>query len=731
MTLPGFLQAKPLATTSLQDTHTMAYRTLISRWLIDLALVLEWGQPRQRSLSRHRSRFYKNQLSDLIDFDADDLDDDYHDDLAINSKRAFADHRKCLQQQRDSLAQVTLDPELPLVRNLGFIAELLRLTEAEQGVLCFAVLLHADADFQRAVAEQSQVVSITFLHKLLAHLLGLEISAVEKALHSESALCATGLVNLSKHQTDLEKRIGIRCDLPMILLSPHPDADSLVACFVKRSPHGTLTLANFPHLSRDTLAAAGLLQAALRHQLVGTNLILYGPPGIGKTEYVIALAEAVGAELYEVAYADEDGDPIRGEGRLQSFNLCQRLLAERQNALLLFDEIEDAFERDPWSEWLDRRSRAVAGKAWLNRTLENNPIPALWLTNDVRAMGTAYLRRFDYAIRFTTPPQSVRVEIARYHLGHWAGEDDWLQGIAAHEQWTPAQLERAAKLARYAGPGDQETDRALILQALDRSATLLGQQRAPIRHPVPTGYDLRFLHIDQDIVKLIAALQRRRQGLFCFYGPAGTGKSELARYIAHQVEKPLLVKRASDLLSMYVGQTEQQLAAMFHEAHQGEAVLVLDEADSFLRDRRDAHHSWEISQVNELLTQMEAFDGIFICTTNLMDVLDGASLRRFPWKIRFDYLKPAQRWGLFVQEFTRLGGSLAQAATYQESVVALNRLTPGDVAAVVRQFELWDETPSAKDFYQRLMAEVTMKKPEAGKLVPSRYSQLVTEKQFN
>jgi len=44
--------------------------------------------------------------------------------------------------------------------------------------------------------------------------------------------------------------------------------------------------------------------------------------------------------------------------------------------------------------------------------------------------------------------------------------------------------------------------------------------------------------------------------------------------------------------------------------------------------------------VNELLTQMEAFDGIFVCTTNLMDKLDQASLRRFSFKIRFDVLKP-------------------------------------------------------------------------------------------
>jgi transitional endoplasmic reticulum ATPase len=299
--------------------------------------------------------------------------------------------------------------------------------------------------------------------------------------------------------------------------------------------------------------------------------------------------------------------------------------------------------------------------------------------------------------------------MASHHLGDWAGEDDWLARIAAQEHLTPAQLERAAKLARHADSGDPDAHRTLVQQALDRSVTLLGQKRTPARNAVPTGYDLRYLNTDQDLPRLAAALQRRPHGAFCFYGPAGTGKSELARYLADALEQPLLVKRASDLLGSYVGQTEQQIAAMFNDARQRDAVLVLDEADSFLRDRRTAHQSWEVTQINELLTQMEAFEGVFICTTNRMESLDAASLRRFTWKIRFDWLTPTQRWALFLQELARLGGDVAEAMDYRAEIRRLEHVTPGDFAAVVRQSELWDETPSAGAFYDRLCAEVVVK----------------------
>ena len=351
------------------------------------------------------------------------------------------------------------------------------------------------------------------------------------------------------------------------------------------------------------------------------------------------------------------------------------------------------------------------------------PYPVVVLTQVIRRAGAidaAHLRRFDYSIRFAPPPASVRLAIARHHLGEWAGEDDWLARIAAREHLTPAQLERAAKVARHAGAGDPDAGRALVSQTLERSAALLGQPRAPARTVAPTGYDPRLLNVDLDIPKLIAALRRRPQGAFCFHGPAGTGKSALARHLADALDMPPLVKRASDLLDPYVGGTEGRLAAMFDEARQREAVLVLDEADSFLRERREARQAWEITQVNELLTQMEAFEGIFIATTNRMDTLDAASLRRFPWKVRFGFLKPPQRWALFAQEFLRLGGELAEALALKDAVLRLEGLAPGDAAAVVRQCDLWDETPSARDFYRRLAAEVAAKAPQADAVAPAR-----------
>ena len=115
-----------------------------------------------------------------------------------------------------------------------------------------------------------------------------------------------------------------------------------------------------------------------------------------------------------------------------------------------------------------------------------------------------------------------------------------------------------------------------------------------------------------DIERVVQALQARGHGTLCFYGPPGSGKTALAEHIASSLGQPLIIRQASDLLGKYIGETEQAMAAMFREAEAESAVLLLDEADSFLQDRRGAQRNYKVTEVNEMLQGMERFKGIFI-----------------------------------------------------------------------------------------------------------------------
>ena len=226
-----------------------------------------------------------------------------------------------------------------------------------------------------------------------------------------------------------------------------------------------------------------------------------------------------------------------------------------------------------------------------------------------------------------------------------------------------------------------------------------------------TTYDAAYLNLNAayPIEKIISSLRQHREGKLCFYGRSGTGKTALGHHIASALDRELIVKSASDVLSMWVGGTEKNIAAMFREAEDAGAVLLLDEADTLMRDRGRAERSWEASQVNEFLARMEAYSGIFICTTNLFRDLDQALLRRFTFKIEFLAMTPEQRARMLAVEFA---GSMPEHDARHR---ALDGLTPGDVANVKRQVTLMDAPGSSSALVDLLTSEISLREGEGAR----------------
>lgn len=159
-----------------------------------------------------------------------------------------------------------------------------------------------------------------------------------------------------------------------------------------------------------------------------------------------------------------------------------------------------------------------------------------------------------------------------------------------------------------------------------------------------------------------------------FYGLSGSGKTNLAHYIAESLGKGIITKNASDILGMLVGESEKNIAKAFEEAKEQKKILLFDEVDSFFRERSYASQSWEITLVNEFLTQMEKFEGIVICTTNLRNIMDKAMQRRFHIMVEFKALKNEGVESLLGKYFPQFDFS-------EEDIRRISRFqsaTPGD-----------------------------------------------------
>jgi SpoVK/Ycf46/Vps4 family AAA+-type ATPase len=441
-------------------------------------------------------------------------------------------------------------------------------------------------------------------------------------------------------------------------------------------------------------------------------------------------------ELFEVEYADRDGNSLSGRDRYRSLQIAQVFLKGSAQSALLFDEVEDVFPpiSSEAAQLLARAEQvaapsngSVSGKAWVNQILESNAVPTIWVTNRIEQIDPAFRRRFAYHLELKSPPPGAREGLVRKTLDGVDVPEAFVAKLTARKGLTPAQIRTAVRFAALVSqvPKD-ETPRMdmdgregmtepslekLIERQLRNADLALGSRKGNMTEPrLVTRYDLGMLNVESrfEVPRIVTALQARGHGSLCFFGAPGTGKSALAEHIAGALGRPIIVRQASDLMSKYIGETEQNMAAMFEEAESENGVLLLDEADSFLQDRRGAQRSYEVTEVNEMLQGMERFNGVFICTTNLFDRIDQAALRRFTFKLRFKPLKAEQRELMFVNE--ALAGEAALFTPGMRArLTLLDQLCPGDFAAVKRQSVILGTDLDPLEFLEQLEAEHRIK----------------------
>lgn len=616
--------------------------------------------------------------------------------------------RPILKTRADELAQQLPRRKSILARNVELLGELLGLDGLQQEILTF-VALSKHHQLLADVVDNIRTSNIDAVRKILSAAIKARDADISSAIRPNGQLLITRIVCIEPSYAGADLKFILPHSLGEAMFYPSENIHALMGAFLEASPPPNLKADAFAHLAKETELLSAYLSKAVSCRTPGINILIYGPPGTGKTEYARWLAAHLRNRLYQVKATDAHGGPISNHDRLAFFQLSQAFL-QKGEALILFDEIEDVFPSGESPPETFFRPRPVAGKLFINRLLENNPVPAIWISNAVDHIDKAYLRRFDFSFAMAVPPIAVRRSILNKYLRGHTISNETINHLSQQEQLSPAQVEKAAKVLKLsdAKPEDKE---ATLLLVIENSMALLEQEKIdPILSLAECGYQLDFLNPDCDLVQLVAQLKRAPDstGALCFYGAPGTGKTALAHYIAREIELPLLVRRASDILRPYVGETESQIAWMFKQARQDGALLLLDEADSFLTERKSAKNSWEVTAANEMLTQMEKFEGLFICSTNLMQRLDEASLRRFALKIKFDYLRPEQRWQLFLAQAKKFNRS--REAPYRAALNQLNNLTPGDFTTVRRQAALLNVMLTAEELLKRLQQECRNKR---------------------
>ncbi len=470
-----------------------------------------------------------------------------------------------------------------------------------------------------------------------------------------------------------------------------PGCESFTARFYRRIPRRSLPLSCHA-IDRDRIRL--MLKLLEKKSEVPRHILLYGPPGTGKTSFAYAAASNIQAPAYEIACEDENESSARRAALMS----CLKMTNSGSGSIIIVDEADNLLNTK--NSWFMRGE--TQDKGWLNRVMEEPGTRVIWITNSIGMIEDSVLRRFAFSLEFKPFNRRQRVQLWKSILKRNRAtgmlDPDRVDALARRYKVSAGVIDAAVKTARAAAGSERREFERAVAMALEAYHALKNPDGSTGAEIVAENYSLDGLNIEGDIAKLIDQLDRFEQVLrsnsdkrvnlnLLFFGPPGTGKSALARYLADRIDREVVCKRLSDLQSKWVGEGEKNIRRAFEEAENEEAVLVIDEADSVLFNRDRARHSWEISFTNEVLTCMEHFRGILICTTNCMTDLDPASIRRFNRKIRFDYLTPQGVLTFYEKLLRGLVGSLLA----EEEAAALQRmtnLTPGDFRMVRDRFAL-------------------------------------------
>ena len=446
------------------------------------------------------------------------------------------------------------------------------------------------------------------------------------------------------------------------------------------------------------------------------NILLYGSPGSGKTEYAKTLAHESGLKL--LIYKNEAGLTDENAENNALYRLNCLLSIEKKDSLIVVDEAEHILKT---TDSFFGMSYSTPQKGIVNKMLENSVNKVIWIVNYTHSFDESTLRRFTYSVKFNEMPQTMLRSIAHTKLagiGMSGKLLDELVELCSNYHVTGASIDNIIKtISDLPRSGGEEEKMLLdVRQVLEANSELLyGSPK--MRKNIRESYDLSVLNTSIPAGEILSMVQNAldyaerntasRAGVrMLFYGLSGTGKTEFVRYIAEILHKKIVLKRPSDIFGKYVGENEENIKSAFEEARTDNAILLFDEADAFFSNRLDAQHGWERTLVNEFLTQMEEFDGIVVCTTNLRQLMDPAMERRFHIMTEFKALNPQGVKRLFSKYFSGFEFS----NTHIGELLKWDSITPGDFDSLAGRIRFMPRDKLSAEYITAELAKMQQEK---------------------
>lgn len=518
-------------------------------------------------------------------------------------------------------------------------------------------------------------------------------------------------------------------------------------------------------LKAQTKRMREIVELPLRHPEVFTRfgiephsgILLYGPPGCGKTLIAKVLASESEANFYSIN-GPEIMNKYYGETEARLRDIFKEA-KENSPSVIFIDEI-DAIAPKREEAYGDVEKRVVAQLlALMDGLTERGQVIVLGATNRPESVDPALRRpgRFDREIEISVPNADGRLEILHIHTRGMPLDDDVDLKILAAELhgYTGADIkslcrEAAMKALRNYFPEiDVETEKisSEILQSMKVS---LQDFYDAMHEIVPTA--MREFYVEspkvwwKDVGGLDDAKRTLRDNLITaikepgkfqkmgikppkgalLYGPPGCGKTLLARALATESGANMIFVRGPEVLSKWVGESEKAVREIFRKAKASSpCIVIFDELDSFARTKSGEDGGVGERLLSQLLTEME--DGgasrvIVIGISNRPDLIETSLLRPGRLDLILYIQPPDEKGRLEIIKILTRQMPLSNDVDLKEIAVATKSYSGADLVAICRESAVHAmQNDSAKIGSADFAAALKLVKPSITKVVDEWY----------
>jgi len=451
-----------------------------------------------------------------------------------------------------------------------------------------------------------------------------------------------------------------------------------------------------------------------------SGILLYGPPGCGKTLIAKVLASESEANMFSIN-GPEIMNKYYGETEAKLRDIFKEA-KDNSPSIIFIDEI-DAIAPKREEAYGDVEKRVVAQLlALMDGLTDRGNVIVLGATNRPDSVDPALRRpgRFDREIEVSVPNVDGRLEILQIHTrGMPIAEDVELRRLAAElHGYTGADIKSLCREAalkairRFLPEIDLETEKvsAEILQSMEIT---LSDFYDAIHEVVPTA--MREFYVERPKVfwKNVGGLEEVKKSLqeniivalkepqkfysmgikpprgILLYGPPGCGKTLLARAVATESGSNMILVRGPEILSKWVGESEKAIREIFRKAKtSAPCIIIFDEMDSLARIKSGEEAGIGQTILSQLLTEMEESGPsrvIVIGITNRPDLLDSSLLRPGRLEPVLYVQQPDEKGRLEIIKILTEKMPLSESVNLEEISVSTQNYTGADLSALCRE----------------------------------------------